>query len=87
MVQNRSRKTTHIYLKEFEILKVTATRSTPSIMWVLSALIPAGTVVSDYIDRIDIDDLKKKLFYFREVTCIYSPGLMHFVTRLIITCP
>ena len=76
MVQTRSRKTTHIHFwKEFEISEVTA----PASQYILNYV---GPQCSDdptrygcqcYIDRIDIDDLKKQLFYFRIIHLYIFP--------------
>lgn len=77
---------TYILGRNLRFLKLLLPRSTSSFMWVLGALIPAGTLVS--VTSIESTLTTSRKYCFISVfTCIYSPGLMHILERLIITCP
>lgn len=76
----------NLFGRNLRFLKLLLPRSTLSIMWVLSALIPAGTVVSVTSIESTLTTSRNNCF-ISVFTCIYSPGRMLILERLIITLP
>ena len=76
----------NLFGRNLRFLKLLLPRSTLSIMWVLSALIPAGTVVSVTSIESTLTTSRNNCF-ISVFTCICSPGRMLILERLIITLP